>query len=202
MTPDAAAFDVSRAPEPGVASDAKAVALSFLEVEEAMARLADGDRAALRVVHDAVRPPMLRAAERLLGRGADAEDATQNALQKLFAQAADYDRARRVVPWAVALVLFESRTLRRQHQRRKADPVDTERFQSLAATDTTASDMLENAELLRLAEDLMGTLSDADRQTLSEVLAEREDGRGSAFRKRKQRAIERLRDAWRLMHGS
>ena len=167
----------------------------------AMARLTDGDRGALRLVHDGVRGPMLRAAERLLGVGADAEDATQNALQKLFLQSADFDRRRRVVPWAVALAIFEARTLRRKVQRRKIDALDTGRFQVLASGAGLADEALERAELLRLAADLVGELSEADRDTIVEVLAEREDGRGGAFRKRKQRAVERLREAWRLMHG-
>jgi hypothetical protein len=56
--------------------------------------------------------------------------------------------------------------------------------------------------VLQLAEELVGTLSPDDRETLRDVLAEHEEGRGAAFRKRKQRALERLREAWRLMHGS
>jgi len=169
--------------------------------DEAMARLADGDRRALRAVHDAVRGPMLQAAERILGGGAEAEDATQNALQKLFAQAADFDRSRRVVPWAVALAVFEARTLRKKTQRRKVDAVDTGRFQALAASEAKAPELLERAELQALVEGLVGQLSEADRETVRDVLAENEDGRGPAFRKRKQRAIERLREAWRLLNG-
>lgn len=169
--------------------------------DDAMARLADGDRRALRHVHDAVRRPMLQAAERILGSGAEAEDATQNALQKLFAQASDYDRARRVVPWAVALAVFEARTLRKRAQRRKVDAVDTGRFQALAAADAEAPELLERAELQAVVEGLVGQLSEADRETLNDVLAENEDGRGPAFRKRKQRALERLREAWRLLNG-
>lgn len=169
--------------------------------DEAMARLADGDRRALREVHDAVRGPMLRAAERVLGGGEEAEDAAQNALQKLFAQAADFDRSRRVVPWAVALAVFEARTLRKKTQRRKVDAVDTGRFQALAAEEAVAPELLERAELQALVEGLVGQLSEADRETVRDVLAENEDGRGPAFRKRKQRAFERLREAWRLLNG-
>lgn len=169
--------------------------------DEAMARLADGDRRALREVHDAVRAPMLRAAERILGGGADAEDAAQHALQKLFAQAADFDRSRRVIPWAVALAVFEARTLRKKAQRRKVDAVDTGRFQALAASDADAPELLERSELQAIVEGLVGQLSEADRATVFDVLAENEDGRGPAFRKRKQRALERLREAWRLLNG-
>jgi DNA-directed RNA polymerase specialized sigma24 family protein len=202
MTPDAAVLHDPDAHHERSSSDVKAAAATFSEADAAMARLADGDRSALRVVHDAVRPPMLRAAERLLGRGADAEDATQIALQKLFSQAADFDRSRRVVPWGVALTLFEARTLRRRAQRSRVDALDTGRFQALAAGDVSARDALEAAELVQLAEELVGTLSPDDRETLRDVLAEHEEGRGAAFRKRKQRALERLREAWRLMHGS
>ena len=202
MTPDAAVLHAPDALHERSASDVKAAASSLSEADEAMARLADGDRTALRTVHDAVRPPMLRAAERLLGRGADAEDATQNAMQKLFSQAADFDRSRRVVPWAVALALFEARTLRRRAQRSRVDALDTGRFQALAAGNVSARDALEAAELVQLTEELVGTLSSDDRETLRDVLAENDEGRGAAFRKRKQRALDRLREAWRLMHGS
>ncbi len=189
---------------PGVVAAEPTRAPAFVArsaADEAMARLADGDRCALREVHDAVRGPMLQAAERILGSGAEAEDAAQNALQKLFAQAADFDRSRRVVPWAVALAVFEARTLRKKTQRRKIDAVDTGRFQALAAAEAEAPELLERAELQAVVEGLVGQLSEADRETLNDVLAENEDGRGPAFRKRKQRALERLREAWRLLNG-
>jgi DNA-directed RNA polymerase specialized sigma24 family protein len=192
---------VAVAPAPEALAGARAAAFVRSEADEAMARLADGDRRALRLVHDAVRPSMLEAARRILGPGPDAEDATQNALHKLFAQAADFDRARRVVPWAVTLAVFEARTLRRQHQRRKVDALDTGRFAALASGGEAAPELLEAAEIVRLVEGLVGALSEADRATLGDVLAENEEGRGPAFRKRKQRALERLREAWRTLHG-
>jgi DNA-directed RNA polymerase specialized sigma24 family protein len=192
---------VAVVPAPQALQEPRAAASVRSAADEAMARLADGDRRALRAVHDAVRPAMLEAARRILGPGPDAEDATQSALHKLFSQAADFDRARRVVPWAVALVVFEARTIRKQHQRRKIDALDTGRFAALASGGAAAPDLLESAELARLVEGLVGELSEADRATLSEVLAENEEGRGPAFRKRKQRALERLREAWRTLHG-
>jgi DNA-directed RNA polymerase specialized sigma24 family protein len=191
---------VAVAPAPEALPEPRAAAPRS-EADEAMARLADGDRRSLRAVHDAVRPAMLEAARRILGPGPDAEDATQSALHKLFAQAADFDRARRVIPWAVALVVFEARTIRKQHQRRKIDALDTGRFAALASGGEAAPELLEGAQIVRLVEGLMGGLSEADRGTLNDVLAENEDGRGPAFRKRKQRALERLREAWRTLHG-
>jgi len=191
---------VAVAPAPGALPEPRAAALRS-EADEAMARLADGDRRSLRMVHDAVRPPMLEAARRMLGPGPDAEDATQSALHKLFSQAADFDRTRRVVPWAVALVVFEARTIRKQHQRRKIDALDTGLLAAHASGGEGAPELLEGAEIVRLVEGLMGGLSESDRATLSDVLAENEDGRGPAFRKRKQRALERLREAWRTLHG-
>jgi RNA polymerase sigma-70 factor (ECF subfamily) len=192
---------VAVAPAPEALPEPLAAASSRSAADEAMSRLADGDRLALRTVHDAVRPPMIEAARRILGPGPDAEDAAQSALHKLFSQAADFDRARRVVPWAVALAVFEARTIRKQHQRRKIDALDTGRFAALASTGESAPELLEAAELVSLVEGLMGELSEADRATLNDVLAENEEGRGPAFRKRKQRALERLREAWRTLHG-
>jgi RNA polymerase sigma-70 factor (ECF subfamily) len=193
------AVAVARAPE--ALPEPRAAASVRSAADDAMARLADGDRRALRVVHDAVRPPMLEAARRILGPGPDAEDATQSALHKLFSQAADFDRARRVVPWAVTLAVFEARTIRKRQHRRKIDALDTGRFAALAASGEGAPELLESAEIVRLVEGLMGELSEADRDTLRDVLAENEEGRGPAFRKRKQRALERLREAWRTLHG-
>jgi RNA polymerase sigma-70 factor (ECF subfamily) len=192
---------VSIAAAPEAPGEARAASSLLSPVDEAMARLADGDRRALREVHDAVRLPMIEAARRVLGPGPDAEDAAQNALHKLFAQASDYDRRRRVLPWAVALVVFEARTIRKQHQRRRIDALDTGRFAAIASGSAAPEELLGEAEVARVVEGLVGALSEADRATVRDVLAENEEGRGPAFRKRKQRALERLREAWRTIHG-
>ncbi len=184
-----------------VNADARETALVPSAADAAMVRLADGNRAALREVFEAVRAPMTRAAERLLGRGPDAEDATQAALQKLFEQAADYDRSRRVVPWAVALTVFEARTIRKRHVRQKVDAIDTGRFQAIAQASAGAPELLEAAEMRAVLESLVDCLSEADRETVLEVLAGINEPRGSTFRKRKQRAVARLREAWRLLYG-
>ncbi len=58
-------------------------------------------------------------------------------------------------------------------------------------------------EVLGLLEDTMGTLSVGDREALAISLgrAPRGDMAPATFRKRLQRATERLRVAWRETHG-
>src|SRR6185503_749365 len=88
-----------------------------------MARLADGDREAFHPVFVRLWP-LLRA---FVGRHppvADAEDAAQEALVKVFARAAEFDPARDALSWAFAIAAYEVKTARRKRQRRREEPGD------------------------------------------------------------------------------
>ena len=75
-------------------------------LDAAMLRLADGDRSASSSVFSALWPELVTFAERALGKGPDADDAAQQALEKIFAQAADYDPGRSALAWALAITAW------------------------------------------------------------------------------------------------
>src|SRR5689334_6702592 len=87
------------------------------ELQRLVARVAEGDRDAFHPLFEALWPVVRRFAERSLG-GADAEDAAQNALVKIFARASELDPARPALPWVIAIAASECRTLRRRAGRR------------------------------------------------------------------------------------
>lgn len=168
-------------------------------LNEAMARLADGDRDAFAVVFAALRPIVTSFARRYVGEP-DADDAAQQALVRLFERAATYESGRDVVSWALAICAWECRTLRtRRGRRRESDLADA----PAVATDTDPEVQTIARELEQAAEDVLGTLSPTDRETLRATFAdERDNGVPSAtFRKRRERAMTRLREAWRRIYG-
>lgn len=155
-----------------------------------LVRLADGDRSVFDAVFAQLWPVVRDFCARTLPP-ADAEDAAQLALEKVLARACMFDRARDALTWALAIASWEVRTLRTRARRGKTtvladDPVDT----AGSPEDEAISRELEAALVA-----VLGTLSERDRETL------REAGTGPTFRKRKERAIARLCDAWRRLYG-
>jgi DNA-directed RNA polymerase specialized sigma24 family protein len=80
-------------------------------LSDLLARAADGDRAALDPLLVALWPRLRAFCARLV-TPADADDATQEALVKLCARLATYDRSRDAVTWALTLAAWECRTVR------------------------------------------------------------------------------------------
>src|SRR5215475_6507570 len=83
-----------------------------------MAAAADGDRAALAPLFHALWPIAVGYATRLVGDRSLAEDCAQDALIQLFGQLTRYDRERDALTWALTLVTWQCRTLRRRRARR------------------------------------------------------------------------------------
>ncbi len=171
------------------------------ELDRAFARLAAGDRSALPEVFRAVWPPVQRFCRRYLGADADVDDAAQRALERVFAQAADYDPSRPALAWVLTIAHWECRTLRRRTGRRAAVGLPEGIESSAPAPD----EILEQAELRAALAAAIEQLPAADQAVLAAVLSadeSRPGGQDSAFRKRKQRAIHRLRETWRRLYGT
>ena len=98
--------------------------------------------------------------------------------------------------WAVTVTAWEVRTVRKRRTRRREDPLDGSDRQD--ADDPEATVVAR--DLLTAVSALVGDLSPADQAALASVLAD-EDVAGETMRKRRQRAVSRLRDAWRRFHG-
>jgi RNA polymerase sigma-70 factor (ECF subfamily) len=165
-------------------------------IHRLLTRLAAGDRGAIEPAFVALWPVLRAFSARALRSEADAEDAAQQALAKVFEQSADFDPSRDGVAWALTIASFECRTLRRKAQRRREQPLDA--LDGRASTDTPEALVLER-DLAAGAREVLAGLGESDVQA---ILASLEESRpaGATFRKRLQRALGRLRVAWRAKH--
>jgi RNA polymerase sigma-70 factor (ECF subfamily) len=170
-------------------------------IHDAMVRLSDGDRSAFDVLLDALWPVVLSFAQRGLKGSADAEDVAQEVFYKICSRIADFDRSRDGLSWAFGIASYEVMTHRRRQQRRK----EVHDEPSLAATSDVASsqeDVLLQRETRRAFEEAVGALTDDDRRTLGLApTAPSGEVSKSTLRKRRQRALDRLRGLWRTIYG-
>jgi RNA polymerase sigma-70 factor, ECF subfamily len=168
------------------------------ELRDLLVRLADGERSVFSVVFKRLWTPIYRFCVSMLGNDADASDAAQEALAKVLARASEYDAARPPVPWALAIAAWECRTLRRKRFRRRETPED-ETLEPF--TDNTEGDLLRR-DMTRAALTAMTELSELDQETLlASFLEESATASGATFRKRRERALDRLRTAFRRLYG-
>jgi RNA polymerase sigma-70 factor, ECF subfamily len=163
-----------------------------------MARLADGERSAFTGVFRTLWPSILRLCVSMLRNEADATDAAQAAMEKILSRAPDYDRTRPALPWALAIGAWECRTVARQRSRRREVMDDV----APVGVVSGAEDSVIQEDLTRAAITAMGQLSDADRETLLATFwDEAASVQGPTLRKRRERALERLRSTFRRIYG-
>ena len=163
-----------------------------------MARLADGDRSAFSTVFATLWPLLEGFAKRLSGNAADAEDAAQHALLKVFEHAHRYDPEQDAAAWALAITANECNAARRK---RRAEPLDGA-DRSLTSTAADPETAAVTRDLIAAATEALGSLRSEDAATLAAAWGgERPEIAPAAFRKRVQRATARLRAAWRSRHG-
>jgi RNA polymerase sigma-70 factor (ECF subfamily) len=167
------------------------------ELDRLCARLAEGDRSAFTPLFDALWPPLRGFCRRALGNHADGDDVAQQALVNLFARAAEYDRDRDALSWALGIAAWECRSHRRRAGRR--------REQALVGEAPAAGAGIDDAVILReltaAAAEVLGTLRAADIAVIRAAITEDDAARAgvapATFRKRLQRALDRFRAAWR-----
>jgi RNA polymerase sigma-70 factor (ECF subfamily) len=167
------------------------------EVDVLMGKLADGDRAAFSPLFRALWTPALKVCQRMLHAEADAADAAQAAMMKILERAGEYDKKRPALPWALGIAAWECRTMikRQQRQKESAEPPQ------LSDGGATA-DEVEQKLLVSAAMHAMGTLSEADQETLVATYWDTAAAVGGAtLRKRRERALTRLRDTFRRLYG-
>lgn len=185
----------------GVRSVASSMGLApDTDLNALMARVADGDRAAFSPVFQQLWPRLLRFCTRALNHEGDAADAAQQAMEKIFTRASSYDRSRPVLPWALAMAAWECRTIRRRRVRRREAP-DADATAGVSEARDAEHDLVRR-QLTLAALEALGELSDTDRQTLLATFWEEAAGaEGSTLRKRRERALSRLRAAWKRLYG-
>lgn len=166
-------------------------------LETLLAQLADGDRAAFTPVFRILWQPVLRLCGSLLKNDADAADAAQQALEKVLTRSADYDRTRPALPWALAIAAWECRTFARKRTRRREIPEDR-----APEIGTGSEEELAQRELMQAAVDALGELSAQDREALVATFWEEASNvTGATLRKRRERALKRLRDTFKRLYG-
>jgi RNA polymerase sigma-70 factor (ECF subfamily) len=164
-----------------------------------MARLADGDRSAFSPVYEALWPVLRKFVARQLP-AVDSEDAAQEALLKVFCRASDFDPERDALTWALGIAAFEVRTVRKRVLRRKEALGEPPR--PSGAGESMEDDVISR-DLQSVALEVLGTMEPSDIETLLNAASGRRSSvRAATFRKRLQRALSRMRIAWRTRHGA
>ena len=168
-----------------------------IELQRCLVRLADGDRAAFRPVFDLVWPRVRDVAARMMPHDADAEDAAQGALVKLFERISEFDPERDALAWIIGIVSWECMTLRRKRTRRRE--AGSAALDGVADGGGDPETRAISGELEAVAVAVMGQLRPEDRETLQVAIfgEGQRDVAPATFRKRVERALVRLRAAWR-----
>lgn len=167
------------------------------ELDALLARLADGDRSVFTAVFRLLWPPLLRLCTSMLGSEADGADAAQLALEKVLTRCHEYDRTRPALPWALAIAGWECRTALRKRTRRRELPEERAPEPSAGSEEDFAQRELERAALAAL-----GLLSPRDREVLvSTYWEEAGSVTGATLRKRRERAVARLRATFKRLYG-
>jgi len=157
--------------------------------------LQSGDREAFTPVFDILWPIYRRFARQHLAE-VDADDAAQEALLKLFVRASEFDPARDAAAFAIGVAYHEIRTSRRKRWRRREDSIGP----TLDLDSQTPEDALAASEADELIEWGLARLSAADRETLTLYARDERptDTPSATFRKRVQRALERIQAILKL----
>lgn len=166
-----------------------------VELQRLMAQLKQGDRSAFEPVYRILWPRVVRLAHRMVGP-AEAEDVAQTALLRLFERISQFDTDQNAMTWALTLTAWEARTVRRRRTRSKED---LEARVGVEPVDESTEDTLLLNIMFEEVQRVISTLSERDRETLAKAFYGEEVG--TSFRQRKRRALLRLQQAWRLIHG-
>lgn len=155
----------------------------------ALARLAKGDRSAQRAVFDQAWPLLRGFCRRMLGEAGEAEDAAQRALIRVFEQASSYDTGRDGLAWALEIALWECRSQLRRRARAKTEALNSVAYAIIDGA-PSADELFERREVEAAVAEILLTLSPIERQALLDGLT------GATWRKRRQRALSRLKLLW------
>ncbi|HKY34583.1 MAG TPA: sigma-70 family RNA polymerase sigma factor [Polyangiaceae bacterium] len=169
-------------------------------IHDAILRLADGDRSAMPQLVADLWPVLLAFAKRGLRDQQDAEDVAQEVFLRICARVSEFDRTRDGVSWAFGIAAFEVMTQRRRLQRRR-ESYSTSGVAEGGETEGSAEDDALRAELRVRLTEALGQLSPEELANLGLGEATHAVAAIPAMRKRRQRALERLRIVWRRIYG-
>jgi RNA polymerase sigma-70 factor, ECF subfamily len=164
------------------------------QLQLGLTALAGGDRSAFRPVFAGLWPLLRSFCERTLHDPDLGQDAAQSALMKLFLHATEFRPDGDAVAWALGFASFECLRLREE--------TNEALLASVAGVQASPEQATVEADLRAAAVVVLGALRPKDAQAIELALAGPRPAASPAFRKRLQRALERLRVAWRHTHGS
>jgi RNA polymerase sigma factor (sigma-70 family) len=163
------------------------------ELDALMERLADGDRRAFDPLFAALHPRAVALARARLA-SADADDAAQQALVRLFARASEFTPGRAVLPWFYAIAANEIHAVARRAARGRSRDAGPDAVTAILATDDPEAEILRD-ELRASVRAAVAALDDASALAIRGLLGEAPPAGASppALRKRVSRAYARLR---------
>jgi RNA polymerase sigma-70 factor, ECF subfamily len=168
------------------------------ELDDLLKALAEGHREAFTPAFRLLWSPILKLCIGVMGSEADGADAAQTSMLRILERANEYDWRRPALPWAFGIATWECRTL----LKRKARSRESNDEQLSESDDGHAAAEQEQHVLLGAAVKALGSLSEVDQQTLVATYWETAtDVSGATLRKRRARALTRLRDAFRRLYG-
>jgi RNA polymerase sigma-70 factor (ECF subfamily) len=163
-----------------------------------MRRFALGDRTAFDDVFEALWPAMLQLTRRMLSSEADAQDAAQAALLKVFSRIVDYDVERDGLTWALTIAVYEAKTIARRMKRKREHAVDV--TPDIVDSSPSAEQCIIDFEQRQVVAEIIGALAPDERALISPdpIVSDAPVGSLDAkTRKRKQRIIDRLRQVFK-----
>jgi RNA polymerase sigma factor (sigma-70 family) len=167
-------------------------------LQEELTALARGERAAFDPLFRRLWPLLRGFARRFLSVE-EADDAAQEALLRIFRRASEFDPGRDALAWVLGVAAWQVRTHRTKARRRREESA-----LALADREDSAASPEERAvagELAAALAQALAELSPEDAATLDAYArGERPDLPGPTFRKRVERALNRLRARWRIRH--
>jgi len=175
-------------------------ALGRKGIHDALLRLSDGDRTAFPVLMEQLWPVILTLAQRGLKHDQDAEDVAQEVFLRICSRISDFDRERDGLSWAFGIAAHEIMTQRRRRQRRREE-LGASEVPLQPDPAPSQEDAIIRHELASALSLVVGRISEEDRTSLGIGPVEPTAVSGTALRKRRQRALERLRAVWRRVYG-
>jgi len=164
-----------------------------------MVRLADGDRSAFDFIFQTTWPLVHRFAIKMMASSVEAEDVAQLALTKVFSRATEFHRDKDALSWILGITAFECKTARQKVKRRKEDFQNEETLAQKSDQKASAEEHLVSKAIENAIQEALEGLSAQDQETIKIAIYEmaRPNIPDATFRKRLERAFDRLRDKWR-----
>jgi RNA polymerase sigma-70 factor, ECF subfamily len=180
---------------------------STFEVSETQLRslflqLAEGERKAFEPAFALLWPRLRAFCTQMLRNEADADDASQLAICKVFEQVSAYDHERPAFSWAIAIASFECRTIVRKRSRRKEDALELSLGERIQDRAPTPEEFVSEKELRSSAEAALAALEPAEQKAIMSAFLEDAGPRSATERKQKERVLSRLRALWKRTYGS